>query len=80
MNKRLLAVALALGLSGAANAADVRPLNADAPGVGLNDPTPATPVGGNYGTTVGEQRREPCARIKRPRAPRRSPPPTRAGR
>jgi MYXO-CTERM domain-containing protein len=30
---------------------------ADQDGVGFNDPTPATPVGGNMGTTVGEQRR-----------------------
>lgn len=30
--------------------------NINAPGVGFNDPTPATPVGGNTGTTVGEQR------------------------
>ena len=30
--------------------------NADASGIGFNDPTPATPVGGNPGTTVGEQR------------------------
>lgn len=30
--------------------------NANAPGVGFNDPTPATPVGGNTGTTVGQQR------------------------
>lgn len=30
--------------------------NNDAPNVGFNDPTPATPVGGNNGTTVGEQR------------------------
>jgi hypothetical protein len=30
--------------------------NLDAPGVGFNDPTPATPVGGNAGTTVGQQR------------------------
>jgi hypothetical protein len=28
----------------------------DDPGVGFNDTTPATPVGGNPGTTVGEQR------------------------
>ena len=28
----------------------------DAPGQGLNDPTPATPVGGNTGTTLGAQR------------------------
>ncbi len=30
--------------------------NADQPGVGFNDPTPAVPVGGNTGTTVGQQR------------------------
>lgn len=30
--------------------------NVDAPGIGFNDPTPATPVGGNPGTTLGEQR------------------------
>jgi hypothetical protein len=28
----------------------------DPPGVGFNDPTPATPVGGNIGTTIGQQR------------------------
>lgn len=28
----------------------------DPPGVGFNDPTPAAPVGGNVGTTVGQQR------------------------
>src|SRR5687768_13189463 len=31
-------------------------VNNDAAGVGLNDTTPAQPVGGNPGTTVGEQR------------------------
>jgi len=30
---------------------------ADAPGAGFNDPTPVSPVGGNSGTTLGEQRR-----------------------
>lgn len=30
--------------------------NVNGPGVGLNDTTPATPVGGNPGTTLGEQR------------------------
>ena len=30
--------------------------NQDGPGEGLNDPTAATPVGGNTGTTVGQQR------------------------
>lgn len=31
-------------------------LNQDAAGEGLNDPTPRSPVGGNSGTTLGEQR------------------------
>jgi hypothetical protein len=31
-------------------------INNDAPGQGLNDPTPATPVGGNTGTSLGAQR------------------------
>ena len=31
-------------------------VNTDPAGAGFNDPTPATPVGGNTGTTVGEQR------------------------
>ncbi len=30
--------------------------NINAPGVGFNDPTPATPIAGNTGTTLGEQR------------------------
>jgi len=30
--------------------------NNDSVGVGFNDPTPATPVGGNPGTTLGQQR------------------------
>jgi hypothetical protein len=31
-------------------------INTDAAGVGFNDPTPAAPVGGNNGTTRGQQR------------------------
>lgn len=31
-------------------------VNINAPGVGFNDPTPAAPVGGNTGTTLGQQR------------------------
>src|SRR5690606_3647181 len=59
VNKTLLACALAAATfaSGAASAATIIPVNMNAPGIGLNDPTPATPVGGNPGTTVGEQRR-----------------------
>ena len=38
-----------------ASAATLTIVNLDPAGVGLNDPTPATPVGGNTGTTKGEQ-------------------------
>ncbi|HEX7616591.1 MAG TPA: PA domain-containing protein, partial [Thermoanaerobaculia bacterium] len=31
-------------------------VNKDQPGTGLNDPTPVAPVGGNSGTTLGQQR------------------------
>ena len=31
-------------------------VNIDQPGAGFNDPTPATPVAGNSGTTLGQQR------------------------
>ena len=31
-------------------------VNNNAAGVGFNDPTPAAPVGGNTGTTLGQQR------------------------
>jgi hypothetical protein len=62
-NKRqsltLLAAALALacGASGSAQAAATIVINnLNAAGVGFNDPTPAAPVGGNTGTTLGQQR------------------------
>lgn len=57
MNKTLLACALACAAAGPAAAATITPVNLDPPGVGLNDPAPAAPVGNNPGTTVGEQRR-----------------------
>jgi len=40
----------------AAHAATIQVINIDGPGVGFNETTPAAPVGGNPGTTVGEQR------------------------
>ena len=46
----------ALFLSWQAHAAQFVIVNADFPGEGFNDPTPAAPVGGNPGTTLGEQR------------------------
>ena len=39
-----------------AHAAQFILVNTDPAGVGFNDPTPAVPVGGNSGTTVGDQR------------------------
>ena len=57
MNKTLLACALAIACIGNAAAANIIIVNTDPVGSGLNDPTPAAPVGGNPGTTVGEQRR-----------------------
>jgi hypothetical protein len=56
---RLLALALVLVLAvpAAGNAAATLVIvNLDGPNEGFNDPTPAAPIGGNPGTTVGEQR------------------------
>src|SRR5437764_277192 len=54
--KALCAGAL-LGIASlASHAAQVILVNTDPSGVGFNDPTPATPIGGNSGTTVGDQR------------------------
>lgn len=51
----LLCVVLA-GERAVAGPAQIVIVNLNAPGVGFNDPTPAAPVGGNTGTTRGEQR------------------------
>jgi hypothetical protein len=48
--------ALAVGASTAHAAATITIVNLNDPGVGFNDPTPAAPVGGNPGTTLGQQR------------------------
>jgi len=40
----------------AAASAHITVVNADGPNEGFNDPTPAVPVGGNPGTTKGQQR------------------------
>lgn len=51
------ALALACGSMGTAQAAAKIVINnLNAPGVGFNETTPATPVGGNTGTTIGQQR------------------------
>lgn len=50
------ALVLAFGATLAHAAATIQIVNLNAPGVGFNDATPAAPVGGNTGTTLGEQR------------------------
>jgi len=56
-SKFLFLAAAALPLSfPAMGAASIVISNGNAAGVGLNDPSPAAPVGGNTGTTLGEQR------------------------
>lgn len=56
MHLRLLLPALWLCLASAGSAATITIVNLDGANEGFNDPTPATPVGGNSGTTVGQQR------------------------
>jgi hypothetical protein len=63
LNKRpnltLLAASLALSFAAAGTAQAAATIvinNLNAPGVGFNETTPATPVGGNTGTTIGQQR------------------------
>jgi PA domain-containing protein len=51
----LAALVAALPAPAHANA-NIVIVNLNAPGEGFNDPTPAAPVGGNPGTTVGQQR------------------------
>jgi hypothetical protein len=47
--------ALSLMATYAFAGADIVIVNVNAPGVGFNDPTPAAPIGGNAGTTRGQQ-------------------------
>lgn len=54
-NSSRFALGLALLAGSAAFGADIIVVNGDPPGVGFNDPTPAAPIGGNPGTTVGQQ-------------------------
>jgi len=51
-----MVAALAMRPAIAHAAATIVIQNTDAPNVGFNDPTPAAPVGGNPGTTIGQQR------------------------
>jgi hypothetical protein len=52
----VLAVALVAASSASGQATIVILNDVDAPGAGFNDNTPAAPVGGNPGTTLGQQR------------------------
>ena len=52
----VLTALLLVGSVPAFAGANIVIVNTNAPGVGFNDSTPATPVGGNSGTTVGQQR------------------------
>lgn len=52
----LLAAALLVSGAVAASAATITIVNNDGAGEGFNDPTPVAPIGGNPGTTVGQQR------------------------
>lgn len=52
----LLAAALALAVPAVSTAAVITIVNNDGAGEGFNDPTAAAPVGGNTGTTLGQQR------------------------
>ncbi len=55
--KRAAAFLFALFIASSAFAkAKITIVNADTASTGFNDPTPATPVGGNPGTTLGQQR------------------------
>ncbi len=53
---RVAATALVLTATATASAATLTISVQDGPGEGLNDPTPAAPVGDNPGTALGQQR------------------------
>ncbi len=55
LTKWACALAAAAILPAQSWAAEVIVFNGDPPGVGFNDPTPAAPIGGNPGTTRGQQ-------------------------
>lgn len=53
---RLMVAVLGLAVMGAAPAATLTIQVMDAAGIGFNDPTPFTPIGGNNATTLGQAR------------------------
>lgn len=56
MKRLLLSAILCMATTSAFAGAHLVIRNTNAPGVGFNDTTPAAPVGGNTGTTLGQQR------------------------
>src|SRR6476659_6293301 len=59
LSRLCAALAAAAGLAMAVSAqaaATIQIINGDPANVGFNDPTPVAPVGGNPGTTLGQQR------------------------
>ena len=56
MRRLLLTLSVLVALNASAGTGRIIIVNVDPPGVGLNDLTPAQPVGGNPGTTLGQQR------------------------
>ncbi|MCP4571613.1 MAG: T9SS type A sorting domain-containing protein [bacterium] len=56
MKRILISLLLVAFAATTAPAATLIVINSDGAGEGFNDTTPATPVGGNTGTTVGQQR------------------------
>jgi hypothetical protein len=57
MPRRFAIALIALALSTSAFAkVKITIQNTNSPGIGFNDPTPVTPIGGNSGTTLGQQR------------------------
>ncbi|HEU5293940.1 MAG TPA: PA domain-containing protein [Burkholderiaceae bacterium] len=55
VRRAVVALSVCLPLLAQATA-NITIVNGNAPGVGFNDPTPVAPVGGNPGTTLGQQR------------------------
>src|SRR5581483_3651707 len=53
---QVLLAAIAIAAGSLCAQAPITLVVVDPPGVGFNDPTPVEPVGGNPGTTIGEQR------------------------
>jgi hypothetical protein len=56
MLRRTLALALFVSAGVAQAGSTITIVNGNAAGIGFNDPTPVAPIGGNPGTTLGQQR------------------------